>query len=161
MEDFSINRLCSLPEDDSSLILSGGEDRMRKRLLVIVSVALASFLMGTTFSAVAFDTESPFAKIWQAINNLQGRVENLEESANGESEVAEFIDEISRVEFLEMEYWNWSGPRYYDYGVSGHWNISKIQTEPINDKLLSTLGGEDGSIAVLTFSVNAFQNRGL
>jgi basic membrane protein A len=56
---------------------------MRKQVLIIVSVALASFLMGATFSVVASDGENPFAKIWKAISNLQERVENLERAIGG------------------------------------------------------------------------------
>jgi len=67
--------------------------------------------------------------------------------------------EPPRVQFLRMEYWNLSGPYSYWYGVYGHWNVSKIQTEPINDKLLSTLGGAT-SISVFTVIVNPFQNQG-
>lgn len=117
---------------------------MKKQVLIIMSVALASFLMGTTFSGLALDTESPFAKIWQAISNLQGRVENLEESANGGSEFADFVNEITRVEYLGMRRLNMTGLYYYLYGVSGLWNISKVQTEPFKDKFLSIVNEEWG-----------------
>jgi len=56
---------------------------MRRQVLIITSVALASFLMGTTFSVIASNGENPFAQIWQAISNLQGRVENLERALGG------------------------------------------------------------------------------
>ena len=56
---------------------------MRKQVLIIISVALASFLMGATFSVVASNGENLFAKIWQAISNLQERVENLERALGG------------------------------------------------------------------------------
>jgi uncharacterized protein YxeA len=70
----------------------GGDNSMKKQVLIIVSVALASFLMGTTFSVIASDGENPFVKIWQAIYNLQGRVENVEESMNEESYDSGWID---------------------------------------------------------------------
>jgi peptidoglycan/xylan/chitin deacetylase (PgdA/CDA1 family) len=54
---------------------------MRKQVLIILSVALASFLLGTTFSVVALNGENPFVKIWEAINNLQKKVETLDEPA--------------------------------------------------------------------------------
>jgi hypothetical protein len=131
---------------------------MKKQVLIIVSVALASFLIGTTFSAMALDGENPFVKIWQAINNLQGRVENLEESTNGESEFADFINIITRVEFLQMEHWNWT--YIYEYGVSGHWNISKIQTEPFEDRLLSTLSDVTLTAPIGGFMSIPFRHQG-
>jgi len=115
---------------------------MRKQVLILVSVALGSFLVGTMFSVMAIDGENPFARIWQAISDLQRRVENIEESQNGTSsaDIERYINEISRVELLRAS----SGdgiPYYYYYGVSGHWNITKLQTEPFKEKLNSTIGG--------------------
>jgi hypothetical protein len=49
--------------------------------------------------------------------------------------IEEYINEISRVELLAS-----SGNTYY-FGVSGHWNITKLQTEPFQDTLNSTIGG--------------------
>jgi hypothetical protein len=58
---------------------------MRKQVLIITSVALASFLIGTMFSVMAVDGENPFARIWQAISNLQTRVTALEQGTSTKS----------------------------------------------------------------------------
>jgi len=117
----------------------------KRRVLTMVSVAIVSFLIGTMFStsfmALASDENGvPFAKIWEAIYDLQGRVENIEEQMNGASGVdfEEFINEISRVELIYLFV---GAEPYYWYGVSGHWNVTKLQTEPFEEKLDSTIGG--------------------
>jgi len=132
----------------------------KKQVVTMVSIAIMSFLMGTTVNLVATASDgNPFDKIWQAIYDLQGRVENIEESINGPSRIEEFINEISRVEFLRMEYLTREEVYLYEYGVSGHWNISKIQTEPIIEKLSSTLSGV-ASISVYSSQGNPFANQG-
>ena len=52
----------------------------------------------------------------------------------------EFISEISRVE-LQRVLSGDGAPYYYYYGVSGIWNVTKLQTEPFTEKLNSTMGG--------------------
>jgi len=108
----------------------------KKQVLAIVSIAVISFLIGTTLNVMATDSGgNPWDKIWEALNNLQGRVKNIEGA----------INEISRVELVRNITSTTGFPEFfvytYLYGVSGHWNISKLQNEPIIEKVNSTLSG--------------------
>jgi len=59
----------------------------KRQVLVMVSIAVMSFLIGTMFSTnfMALGSNEygiPFAKIWEAIDDLQARVTSLEESVD-------------------------------------------------------------------------------
>jgi len=52
----------------------------KKQILVVVSVAVISFLIGTTFNVMANDFGgNPFDKIWEAIHDLDERLRAVEE----------------------------------------------------------------------------------
>jgi len=121
---------------------------MRRQLLIIVSVAVVSFLIGTMFNVttLAVDGGNPFDKIWQAINDLQARVTSLEQSTNTELQgrvenIEKYVNEITRVELVRIGSYD-GAPYTYQYGVSGHWNVTKLQTEPFIEKLNSTITGD-------------------
>jgi len=56
---------------------------MRRQFLIITSVAVVSFLIGTMFSVTAMDGRgNPWDKVWTAISELQARVTSLEQYTN-------------------------------------------------------------------------------
>lgn len=56
----------------------------KRQVLTLVSIAVISFLIGTTFSitTLAMDGRNPFDKIWEAIYGLQDRVSTIEEQSS-------------------------------------------------------------------------------
>ena len=92
----------------------------KKQVVVIASIALVCFLIGTS---MASDGSNPFDKIWKAINDLEARTTPRVE-----------LLFTHRVEHPYIHY-------HYGYAFIGQWNTSKIQVEPFNDKLNSTLNG--------------------
>jgi len=151
----------------------------KKQVVTMVSIAIISFLLGTSVNFVATARDrNPFDEIWKAIYDLQRRVESIEESIE-ESPTAdfkEFINEISRVELLstrpiELEVIDEETGEvveiiivgyYYQFGVSGIWNVSKIQTEPIKERLNSLLSGlEPSEVCVRAHEADPFyRNEG-
>jgi hypothetical protein len=69
----------------------GGDVILKKKhVLTIMSVAVFSFLIGTTFSTnlkvlASEDNGIPFGRVWEAIYDLQSRVTSLEESINAKA----------------------------------------------------------------------------
>ena len=102
-----------------------------KQIVAIMSIAAISFLLGTTINFVATASGgNPWDKVWTAISELQRGIRNIEES----------VSETSRVELVRVGSVD-GAPYYYYYGVSGRWNVTKLQTEPFKDQLNSTIGG--------------------
>ena len=52
----------------------------KKQVLTLVSIAVISFIIGTMFNAIAMakDGGNPFDKIWEAIYDLEERLESIE-----------------------------------------------------------------------------------
>lgn len=52
-----------------------------RQALSMVTIAIISFFIGTTFSiaTLAKDSGSPFDKVWEAISDLQSKMETLED----------------------------------------------------------------------------------
>ena len=86
-----------------------------------------------TINATLTNTRSSVASLQNELTTLSDEVANLNSSIGG------FINEISRVELLGASVGAITC-RYY-YGVSGLWNVTKLQTEPFEEKLNSTIGG--------------------
>ena len=104
---------------------------MKRQVTIMISIATVSFLIGTMFNVMAMDSQgNPWDKVWTAIFELQRGIRNIEES----------VSETSRVELVRVGSVD-GAPHYYYYGVSGHWNVTKLQTEPFKDQLNSTIGG--------------------
>ena len=51
---------------------------LRKRILAVVSITIVSFFIGTMVSVMAKDGGNPWNRVWQAIHDLQSKVEALE-----------------------------------------------------------------------------------
>ena len=85
-----------------------------------------------TINATLTNTRSSVTSLQNELATLSDEVANLNSSIGG------FINEISRVELLGASVG--ATCRYY-YGVSGLWNVTKLQTEPFTEKLNSTIGG--------------------
>jgi len=133
------------------LIEKGGDTMLKKKqVLTMISIAVMSFILGTTFN-----------ENLMALGSKEYGISGVD--------FEEFINETSRVELIRTE------PIFgrpedkegkeeiigyqYVYGVSGIWNISKIQTEPIIDKLSTLLSGLE-SIWVGVFFSSPFENQG-
>ncbi|MCK4474495.1 hypothetical protein KAU30_01525 [Candidatus Bathyarchaeota archaeon] len=76
-----------------------------------------------TINSTLTNTKSTVTSLQNELTALSSEVENLNSIFGG------FINEISRVELLRVGSVD-GAPYYYYYGVSGHWNITKLQTEP-------------------------------
>jgi len=84
----------------------------KKQIVTMVSIAIMSFLVGTTvnFVAVASD-RNPFDKIWEVIYDLQARVTALEQGASTKTwhYVTSFTlssdNRVSPPFFIEGEKW--------------------------------------------------------
>jgi len=72
---------------------------MRKQVLIIVSVALASFLIGTMFSTNYLASGKP-PSVWDAINQLQSQVNALTTTVNEQQ--AQISELQSKVDFLNV-----------------------------------------------------------
>ena len=88
----------------------------KRQVLVMVSIAVMSFLIGTMFSTnfMALGSNEygiPFAKIWEAIDDLQARVTSLEESVDTKTWhlVTSFTlsseERVSQLFFIQGEKW--------------------------------------------------------
>jgi hypothetical protein len=73
-------------------------------------------------------------------NRLDRFNSTLRDTQSSNIDIERFLHEISRVELLRNSSGDGASYQYY-YGVSGHWNITKLQTEPLKDKLNSTISG--------------------
>jgi len=55
----------------------------KKQFLTVISIAVMSFLIGTTFNIMSFAEDSdgnPFDEIWEAIHDLEEDVKSLNET---------------------------------------------------------------------------------
>jgi len=85
----------------------------KKQIVTMVSIAIMSFLVGTTVNFVAVASDgNPFDKIWEAIYNLQARVTTLEGSTDTKTWhfVTSFTlsyggERVSPVFFIQGEKW--------------------------------------------------------
>lgn len=82
----------------------------KRQIVVMVSIAVASFLVGTMFNAItmAEDGGNPFEKIWEALYGVESDVDSLNAS------LIELEKRVRALEGPELElvgYWN------FDEGV--------------------------------------------
>jgi len=84
----------------------------KKQIVTMVSIAIISFLVGTTVNFVAAAGDgNPFDKIWQAISNLQTRVTALEQGTSTKTWhfVTSFTlspeERVSPLFFIQGEKW--------------------------------------------------------
>jgi cell division protein FtsB len=124
---------------------------MRKRILVVVSVALASFLTGTMFSTNYFASGAKPPSVWDAIKELQAEVNSLNNAVVEQQAkiselserigiIKEYVDETSKVELLWISTPDDVNYNYY-YGVTGHWNVTKLQNYNFKEELNATISG--------------------
>lgn len=68
---------------------NGGDTLFKKKqVLVVVSIAITCFLIGSMFNVMASDSSgSPWDKVWTTISELQDRVQTLNESMPKKPEI--------------------------------------------------------------------------
>ena len=119
----------------------------RKQIIVVISIALVSFLIGTSMAA---DGRNPFDKIWKEIYDLQARVTSLEESTNSHDKTWHFVtsftlsfdeEPLSPLFFIQGQKWRimwepqeietWSGFLIWDEnGYAIEWvQVSAFQVD--------------------------------
>jgi len=74
----------------------------KKQVIVVMSIALVSFLIGTS---MATDGGNPWDKVWTAIIELQNRVNNLNSTLTSEMERldAKIVDLQGQIEVLQSD----------------------------------------------------------
>jgi hypothetical protein len=85
----------------------------KKQVLSMVSIAVISFLIGTTLNVMATASNgNPWDNVWEAIFNLQARVTSLEESTNTKTwhlvtnfTLSYFEEPTSDIFFIQGETW--------------------------------------------------------
>ena len=67
----------------------------KRQVISLVSIAVISFLIGTTFNVVsmASDGGNPWNRVWEAISELQGNVDSLNASDLDLQDIVEMLED--------------------------------------------------------------------
>jgi len=124
----------------------------KKQVLILVSIAVMSFLVGTMFNFTIIATGgsgSPWDRVWTTISELQSKVDSLNASL---IELENRVNQLEAKEELKFLSFIWSVTNYIDLRVKNTGSVSLTMSSiQVNSAAPTAYDFDTGTVGNQTF----------